>query len=315
MIRSFNSLDIVRSALASTRGLSNRAVTLSSLPRHGSYWRPIIRLSRLQLTPRALDSAWAWTEGAQLHGIAVVAPRSGLQSWEVTSLHLASVQPGPLSELLEEAAGAAAMRGAERIFLRLQDDDLVVDAARKSGFFPCVGETLLRGAAIQNGTRSGSLFDDATRLRRMVPRDDYGLFRLHNASVPVSVRRVTGMTFDQWRASQESQPGRRLERVFEKADAIRGWVRTSKRGGAGYLSAALHADDRAIMPDVVDSGLRRLAGARDVYCLTPEYETSLQAALDARRFVAVDHFVTLVKTTGKTAAELQRGRSALASIE
>jgi len=315
MIRSFNSLDIVRCAVASTTGLSNRAVTLGALPRRGSYWHPLLRLSKLHLSPRTVDSAWVWTEAYQLHGIAVVAPRSGLGSWEVTSLHLASVQSESLAELLEEATGAAAAQGAERVFLRLQEDDPVVEAARKSGFFPCLRETLYQGLPIPGGTRSGSLFDADSRLREKEPRDDYGLFRLHNATVPVSVRRLTGMTFDQWRASQEQPPGRPLEHVFEKADEIRGWVRTARRKANGHLAVALHADDRAIMQDVVDSGLKRLTKAKVVNCLAPEYETGFQAALEARNFEPVDQFVTLVKNTGKTATELQRGRSAFASVD
>ncbi len=315
MIRSFNSLDIVRCAVASTAGLSNRAVTLGALPRRGSYWHPLLRLSKLHLSPRTVDSAWVWTEASQLHGIVVVAPRSGLGSWEVTSLHLASVQSESLAELLEEATAAAASQGAERVFLRLQDDDPVVEAARRSGFFPCFRETLYRGSPMPSGSRSGSLFDADSRLREKEPRDDYGLFRLHNATVPVSARRLTGMTFDQWRASQERPPGRPVEHVFEKADEIRGWVRSARRRSNGHLAVALHVDDRAIMQDVVDSGLKGLASAKTVHCLAPEHETGFQAALVATSFEPVDQFVTLVKTTGKTAAELQRGRSAFASVE
>ncbi len=315
MIRSFNSLDIVRCALAATKGLSNRAVTLGNLPGRGSYWRPLLRLSRRHLSPRAVGSAWVWVEAFRVHGIATVSPRSGLQSWEVVNLHLASVPSQPVSELLEETAAAAASRGAERVYLRLEPDDPVVDAARLCGFFPCTRETLYRGSPLQGDSRTGSLFDADSRLREKEPRDDYGLFRLYNASTPVSVRMLVGMTFDQWKASRERPAGRCSERVFEGADAIRGWVRTARRRSDGHLSVMLHADDRVVMQDVTDAGLRGLAGARAVYCLVPEYDTALATALEARGFEPVGQFVTLVKTTAKTANQLERGRSALASLE
>ena len=251
--------------------------------------------------------------GNRVMGIASVRPRAGRRSWEVPALYIGSSTGLAVSELLEHAAATAAREGAERIFLRLKEEDEVVSAARVGGFFPCMSETLYQGRSSETNSRDGQLFD--ARMRPMESSDDHGLFRLYNAATPAPVRSLVAMTFDQWQASREQSPGRQDQRVFERDDSVRGWFGTSLASGVGALSALVHPDDSTVLPEIVDLGLRTLSGASTIWCLVPEYQDSVGQILEERGFEPVDHFITLVKTSAKTSRITDKSRSALASTE
>lgn len=296
--------------------MRNRAFTLGGLPRNRSLGLSILSLSRKHLSPRAKDHAWVWRTGNRVMGIASVRPRAGRRSWEVPALYIGSSTGLAVSELLERAAKFAAGAGAERVFLRLREDDEVVSAARVGGFFPCMSESLYQsasgGSSVTNSGR-GSLFD--ARMRPMEPSDDYGLFRLYNAATPAPVRSLVAMTFDQWQASRERGPGRHDQTVFTREDSVRGWLGTTLGSGVGVLSAMVHPDDSTVLPEIVDLGLRTLSGANTIWCLVPEYQASLAQILEERGFEPVEHLITLVKSSAKTSRYTDAVRSKLASTE
>ena len=304
-----------RSAVFGQRGMRNRAFTLGGLAGRRSQGLSLLGLSRKHLSPRAKDRAWVWSNGNRVMGVASVRPRAGRRSWEVPALYIGSTAKLAVSELLERAATSAAAAGAERVFLRLREDDEVISAARVGGFSPCMSETLYQGRS--SGTNHGKapLFDAPGRMRPMEPSDDYRLFRLYHAATPASVRSLVAMTFDQWQASREHSPGRSEQRVFEREDAIRGWFGTSLGSGVGALSAMVHPDDNAVLPDIVSLGLRALSSARTILCVVPEYQATLGGILEDRGFEPVEQFITLVKASAKSSRFADAVRSALASTE
>ena len=306
---------MVRCALVGDKGMRNHAFTLSELSHSRSFGVSILELSRKRFSPRAKDAAWVWSEGRHVLGVASVRPRAGLKSWEVANLYLDSPSRMPVADLLEQLSASAVSQGAERIFLRLQQDDEVVSSARLSGFFPLTPETLYRGLPLSEGRDQASIFDADSRLRKKEKPDEYGLFRLHNIATPAEVRALTGMTFDQWTASHEPSPGPRDERVFEGEAAIRGWLGTAQRSSTGNLSTMLHPDDEAVMEDIVAAGLRRLSSTKTVFCVVPEYQYALRRALEEQGFQPKGEFITLVKSTAKTVRDSKLVRSALASRE
>ncbi len=314
-IRHFDPLDVVRCALVGENSMRNHAFTLSGLSHSRSFGVSLLDLSRKRLSPRAKDAVWVWCEGQHVLGIASVRPRVGKQSWEVSNLYLDSPAKLPVADLLEHLSVSAASQGAERVFLRLQQDDEVISAARLSGFFPMMQETLFRGSPLPEESGQGSLFDAEMRLRKKEKPDDYGLFRLHNVATPADVRTLSGMTFDQWAASHEQSPGRYDERVFEGDGAIRGWLGTARRSSVGNIAAMLHPDDEAVTEDIVIAGLRRLSNTKSVFCLVPEYQYGLSRTLEEQGFLPEGAFITLVKSTAKTIRESKLARSALASSE
>ncbi len=315
LIRPLDPLDLLRSAVFGQRGMRNRAFTLGGLLSRRSIGPPLLGLSRRHLSPRAKEHAWVWRRGNRVMGVASVRPRASHRSWEVPALHIGAAAEPAVSELLEQVAASAAAEGAERVFLRLRDDHEVIRAARVGGFFPCISETLYQRLSSTTANGKGALLDGESRMRPMEPSDEYGLFRLYNAATPVPVRSLVAMTFEQWQASREQCPGRHEQRVLEREDAIRGSFDTTISSSVGGLSATVHPDEDALLPDIVDQGLRSLSTTRAVLCLVPEYQVSLGRVLEDRGFEPIDQFVTLIKSSTKTSRYADRVRSALASPE
>ena len=96
---------------------------------------------------------------------------------------------------------------------------------------------------------------------------------------------------------------------------MRGWLGTSLVSSVGTLSAMVHPDDDAVLPDMVGLGLRTLSSAKTILCLVPEYQAPLGRILEGRGFEPVEQFITLVKTSAKWSRYADAVRSALASTE
>ena len=313
-VRPLNPLDVCRYALLGEPGGSERAYTLGSLRKEKLPTFETVSVSRAGLSPRGRRCACVWHRGSRVIGLATAGRRSGPQSWEITHLFLEPGIDSPDPELLDEVSRQVASHGGKRIFLRLRHDDPLVDAARLSGFFPCVPEVLYKGMPRQ-GEGGGHAFpNDASRsLRRKQPRDDYDIFRLYCAATPSEVRAVSGMTFDQWAASREQGRGRSQEFVSDKNGEVSAWLRCTRQWGTAQLEVMVHPDHEPGMGSVVDFGLERLRGSKAVYCLAPRYQTALQRILEYRGFEASSEYVTVVKSMVVDAKEDARVRVNAAS--
>ena len=175
-------------------------------------------------------------------------------------------------------------------------------------------ETVYVGVA-GNREPSHSLFDADSHLRDRRSDDNHALFRLYNAATPVKVRQLVGMTFDQWASSPEQAPGRPYEGVLQVEDDVQGWLRTSARSGKGSLAVRLRPDYDALMPEVVEAGLRRLHGTRTVFAIVEEYAPRLATALEGLGFEAQGEYVVLVKSVARRVLERLPGRSSQATVE
>ena len=185
--------------------MSNLTLALSEVGRSQSFRLTMLALSRRHLWPRSEDSVWVWAAGGRPLGIASVRPRSGITSWELPHLFADADHGGPINDLLEAATRASAIKGAERVFLRVPAESDTVPVARRAGFFPGCRETLYRGRPYHSRV-GGGLFDADSRLRMRLDEDDLDLFRMYNSATPVRVRQLAGMTLEQWRASRERHP-------------------------------------------------------------------------------------------------------------
>ena len=314
-VRPLKPLDAVRCAAVGGGGLPNLAITVTGLCQPRSFRRSLLGLSRRRFSPRSRDNAWVLTDGAKVRGIASVRIRSGAKSWELSHLYVDLTDRVSVARLLEKAAAAAAStHGAERVFLRVDSGSLVIPVARLAGFFPCFGETLYRGVDVSYSDGS-LLFDAENRLRSRRPADDYNLFRLFNASTPVRVRQLTGMTFDQWRASLEPRPGRRSERVFEVDGEIKASLETTRRFNTANLSVMLHPDYAGLTEDIVEAGIRQVSRAGTVFALVEDHAPEVASALERRGLTPSGHFQMLVKSTARTFKEHIPARSSLAAAE
>jgi hypothetical protein len=247
--------------------------------------------ARLSLALQRRDvCSWALTRGSQVLGIAAARPRSGPRTWEISQLLLASDDDPAYLDLLRKVCQAVARKGGERVFIRLRVQDLLVEVARLCGFVPSAHELLYVGP------RRPASSERPSGLREVGRVDEFNLFRLYNASTPSETRFLVGVTFEQWRSSRERSPGRCHEFVYERDGVVRGWVRISRRFGAGQLVSMLHPDADADVAALIDYGLSRLTGANRVYCLVPEYQLYLRRLLSHRGYQPKSEYVTLVKS-------------------
>ena len=306
-VRRLTPLDIARLAVGGLQS-PNMAATLADLCGARPLAPPSLRLARRWLSQGAArGGAWALSSDGSVRAIVALLPRRGVRSWEVFHLCAEPIPATALAALLERAAANAASYGCERVFLRVADDSELIPAARMAGFMLCRRETLYRAASPRAPSERGIL-DADSRLRSRLPQDDYALFRLYCSSTPVSERRLIGMTMEQWAASSERLPGRRVERVFESGGALRGWLAVSARGGVGSLSVALHPDSAALTQEMVDAALRILGNAKAAAALAPDHYPQMGSALRRRGFRQTADFALLVEPVARSVRQTAAAR-------
>ncbi len=202
--------------------------------------------------------------------------------------------------LLEEMFQAAGARSAERMFLRLRSGEPLVPLIRRSGFVPCYSETLLEGPGAPESKDWAHLEradNPDAGLRNRMPADDYGLFQLYCASVPLRVRQALGLTFDQWQDACGVGCGgiavnRPQEWVAEQSDRLVGWVRIVGRGDCAEAELMAHPDRPDQLFRLVDLARSRAPRLR---WLVPDYEPALRERLYTRDFVNKAEYTMLVK--------------------
>ena len=272
----------------------NYAPTLSGILSGRWYYPSTYELSRALAAPQRRAGAWASVRDGETIAAASAGRISGPRSWQITQLLLADgigpdaeTAQDAVVELLEHISSQAARAGAERVFLRMDVDSPGQTAARRSGFFPIYREVLMELF------RAGSNSHDANEspLREVSRQDEYGLFRLYSAAVPPDVRRVTGMTFDQWRDSRARPAGRSREYALDGERGLRGWLRVGRVRGQAYMQAMAVPSERSAADELAAFGLARTADARGALALAPEYEAALLTTLRDNGFVVRRRFV------------------------
>ena len=311
-IRPLNPLDAFRCIVLGEAGEANCAYPLASMGKEPPTTFPLIDVCKAGLRLRDRGRGWVWWYSNRVYGLATAQQRSGPQSWEITHLSLGPDGESHLTKLLETVSQAAGSKGGERVFIRLRQDDPLVDAVRLSGFFPCVNEVLYRGLANRTARLSSLPNESLVSLRKKKRGDSYAIFQLYNATTPSEVRSAVGMTFDQWMASFERGGSRIQEFVLDTNSGVRVWLKCFRHSGSGQLSAIVHPDDEELLGPVVDFGLERLKAANSLYCLVPEHQESLKRVLWQRGFEAASEYVILVKSMVAEVKEGSRARATAA---
>jgi hypothetical protein len=316
-VQAFRITDALRCTLLNAPGRANLACprpTLngSQLPLYNArLWRNAV------LQPRNRLALARW-QGTRLSGLVSSRTRSGPRVWEVDGLYLAALDSPAMNgngrggsdkpdqvkadalAMLEDLFQAVGERAGERIFLRLPANSTAQALARRSGFMVACNETLVEGPSFvpRNGGDNDTI-DNATvsGLRSRLPSDNYGVFQLYCASVPVRVRQAMGLTLDQWQDGREVSargvtPTRPREWVAEEAGRIVGWVRLSGRGKSVGAEVMAHPDHPDLLFRLVDFASRRYPRLR---WLIPEYQAPVGDRLTARGGRTVAEYTMMVK--------------------
>ncbi len=222
--------------------------------------------------------------------------RGGVRAWEVDRLHLKDMEQA--LDLLEQVVGAAGIRGAERVFLRVQSDNGIVDEARRAGFFPYYEEIHLTGNEWTGGSMDMTGDVDGHRAGksesyaaedRAVP-DSHGLFQLYCAATPQQVRVGVGMTFDQWCDSQEQPQPRRHETVLKLNGKIVGWRLRAPFGETAAGQVLAHPSHPDTMRHLVDMS------RNTPHWLVPSYQENAVDLLARKGLHEAGRYTMLIKT-------------------
>ena len=223
-----------------------------------------------------------------IQGLACLRRCAGPSVWEIE--HLLSV-PGREEcciDLLERLGLAIDEIVVERVFLRIDSDCYLVDMARQAGFSHYLTESLYRW----EGAYQSEPLEVSPGLRPGSSDDEYGMFRLYSAAVPVGVRSVEGMTFQEWCQSRDRTI--HGESVLENAGEISAWLRTRTEGAAGQFDivTTLGATD---LGRLVNNSISLLRGKHPIYCLVPEFQQHLRDIIEEQGFRQVAEYACFSK--------------------
>ena len=290
MITAFRMGDALRCMLVNAPAGENLAAPTESVVccrplRNSTLWRQSLTRSPNRVT------VGDWN-GMGLSSLASARVRGGVRAWEVDRLHLR--ESDQTLDLLEQVVRAAGARGAEKVFLRVPSDAQIVDEARKAGFFPYYEEIHLTGREWQadaaNVTGHQTEQFGGYSVEDRAKPDSHALFQLYCAATPQQVREGIGLTFDQWRDSQEEPRPHRNEKVLKFDGKIVGWQMRDTFGGTTAGQVLGHPDRPDIMPHLVQMS----RGIQN--WLVPSYQEHAAVLLARRGLHEAGRYTMLIKT-------------------
>ena len=291
-------------ALHNRRVYANQAITHTAFSDPGRTRPNARRLLTCALVRPPGQRIWLSRDGATLLGLAAVRRRSARDVWEIDTLILPVPETAYVLDLLDRAVASAGADGAHRLFLRVPEDGVVLEAALRHGFIQVRNEVRYsvtgpcRGADAPAGTR------------RRARSDDLALFRIFQAAVPQEVRWHVALSPAEWSAAQEPLGPHSAEWIIPGPEGPAALIRLCRTGSgtaATLLCAGLPADTRTAVATA-----RAHAGAPGPFhLLAPEHQTSVAAAAETMGMAASARYVLLVRPIAQRARRLQLAEHAV----
>ena len=301
MIRPLQPFDLVRYALLADRGTGNRAFTLDNLGRGipnrvSATTLPTLSLSLMTRPVQAVAS----TVGRQVKAIGAARPRYGPRTWEVSHL-LVGQGDRDRAGLLPVLAQQIARQGGERLFIRLQSDDPLVDDLQANGFLPCFREMLYR--------QRWQVRVIGPAPRKHTNADEFAVYQLYTTSTPMEMRLSTGVTFDQWAMARERTGGSGREYVVDGDPGLKGWLKTMRRLRSSTAMLMVREDDESTAAGLIDFAMASLPRFADVLWLVSEHQSDLHRVFHRRGSDVDSEYVTLVKSMVTPALDKERHKA------
>ena len=303
MIRATRPADVIRYGVFGGPAPGNRAYPLTAV---GTEPSPAMSKREVMAAAASLRSKGAHSltlsHGRYVPAIVAARPRSNPRCWELTHLLVDSPDGAECRDVLGILFREIAQRGGERVFLRLREDDPLVQLSASCGFTKYGEEALLTGPKVS--------FPDASTqgIRPVKQIDEHDLFRLYNASTPSRARFALGMTADQWRAAREPAGWRSREYICRQDDAARGWAQITRRGRSAILTLMSHPGADDPIPALVTHAMSRSWGVKNWYILARDNQGRFEALMRQRGYREITRYVTMSRaiTSPVTIAEASR---------
>ena len=303
MIRATRPADVIRYGVFGGPAPGNRAYPLAAV---GTDPSPAMSKREVMATVASLRSkgthSLTLSHDRYVPAIVAARPRATVRCWEVTHLLTDTPDGAACHDVFGLLFREIAHRGGERLFLRLREDDPLLQIAATCGFTKYGEEALLAGPKIS--------FPGASTqgIRSVKQIDEHDLFRLYNASTPSRARFALGMTADQWRAARERAGWRSREYIYRQDGAAMGWVQVTRRGRSAILTLMTHPGSDDSIPALVTQGMARAWGIKNWYVLARDHQSRLDALMKHRGFQEAARYVTMSRaiTSPVTIAEASR---------
>jgi len=189
----------------------------------------------------------------------------------------------------------ATNQGVRKLFLRFPSDSPLIDGAMRAGFSSYTTEHMYRYSG--EGGQMAAEAPEPYVLRPKASGDEYMLFDLHSAALPLPVRTAEGMTMGEW---QESR-GRgfwleqRHEFVLEKQGSLVAWLRVNASLRVGSFTIMFHRLDDDGLEWLVNYGLMCLNGKSPIVCVASAYQERLLRLLEETEFEKAAQSIKMVK--------------------
>ncbi len=291
MIRSIYRAELISLLLSSRQDLSNEAIARDSLGQR-SLLSPKVFLEHW-LPLKGRRHTWVSKEGGRISSVVSVKSCAAPTAWQVDYLQAGDEER--CTALLDRVSAAAAKRGVRKLFLRLSATSPLIDGVRRAGFSCYTNDYIYR-----YGGERGQWASEAPKPYLLRPRsrgDEYGLFDLYNAVVPLAVRTAEGMTLEEWQESRDqgSWLEQRKEFVLHKGDSVAGWLRINATRGTGCFEIMFHQLEEDGLEWLVNYGLMCLDGKSPIFCVVSAFQGQLKGLLESLGFEQVAEYAALMK--------------------
>ena len=247
-------------------------------------------------------NAWISARHQRLQGLVSTRRRGGHQAWEIDCLIDTTKALDAVTGLLDCATSEAGRSGAEKLFLRLAAESVLLPVVRKAGFQPYTLEVLYARQAPSAGSGHGALSGEfaPAPLRAFTPQDPYPAYRLYNSLAPESVRRHEAATFGEWHAAQERRWLKNgVHLVAEREGHLTAWLRAASLPQGTLIDLLLEDGELAQVESHIISASEAAGGHGPYLALVPQCSVSLGRRLEEVGFEPQAQFVSLVHRTAK----------------
>jgi hypothetical protein len=301
MIRPLYPTDVISYLFLSREELPNQAITRNSLLRKSPF-SPVVYLEHwLHLSGRR--HSLLSVEGGRLKSVVSVKRCAAPTVWQID--YLKADDEERCIALLDRLSIAAAEWGVRKLFLRLPAATPLADVARRAGFSCYSKDYLYRH--VDEPKRSMTAPPEPYQVRTRESSDEYGLFKLYIAAVPVPVRTAEGMTLEEWQGSREqgSWLDERREFVLQGRDSLAGWLQITATKGKGCFNIVSHQLGEDGLGWLVNYALMFLDGKSPIYCVVPTFQVQLTGILESNGFEQVTECDTMLKEVALRVREAQ----------
>jgi hypothetical protein len=222
-----------------------------------------------------------------IYGLASARSCFGLGAWEIDQLISSEGRYELCLNLLERLGQALGQLRVERLFLSLPANSPLLVLATRTGFCHYLDESLFRFQKAKMGLSAPPYI-----LRPKSEDDEYQLFQLYNAVVPISVRIVEGLAFQQWRQARERVS--KGELVYEKDGNLGAWLRIRMDDGSGQFEIMAQLDEPEL-GHLIQWSLALLYEQWPIFCLSADFQGQLQRLLTEQGFEQIAQYSRLVK--------------------